>query len=108
MLKKSLLTAFILAVTVTTAGAESDNGTLKAQQIDQMAFELALDSLWTSCEASGAETQSAALFDSPSSQLLSSQLDGETAVNTTFLFGSWGPRRCLMCTSWGWCVTVPC
>lgn len=107
MLKKSLLTALILALAVTTAGAEIDIATIKAQPTEQSAFELSFNSLSAGCEANASEALFLTSWMSPAEQLLSSQLDAESTATATSLFGSWGRRWCLMCTSFG-CFRVPC
>jgi len=75
MLNKSLLTVLVLAVTVTTAGAETGNETVKAQPIEQESFELALDSQLAGCEANATDAQLLNSWTSSLEQQSSTQLE---------------------------------
>lgn len=98
MLKKSLLTAAILGVMVTTAGAASEQKIDNAQQIQPAAFELALDSQSAGCEANTTEAGFPTTWTSSLELQTSTQIGGQSTANGLSL---WGGGRCMMCTPWG-------
>jgi len=107
MLKKSALTAAILAAFVAIAGAHSGETTEDVNHFQKPFPELMLEAPPATCGANAIEARSEAAFERLLEQQTSSQLE-ESEATSTYAW-SWGSRsrQCIMCSAWV-CYPVAC